>query len=37
MAKAHKIELSPTSSPAVTKRRGGKLHAFDRLIRRRRP
>lgn len=31
MAKAHKIELSPDVIARVTKRRGGKLHAFDRL------
>ena len=31
MAKAHKIELSSDVIARVTKRRGGKLHAFDRL------
>ena len=31
MAKTHKIALSPDVVARVTKRRGGKLHAFDRL------
>src|SRR3954453_2405252 len=31
MTKAHKIGLSPDVIARVTKRRGGKLHAFDRL------
>jgi ureidoacrylate peracid hydrolase len=31
MTKTHKIELSPDVIARVTKRRGGKLHAFDRL------
>jgi ureidoacrylate peracid hydrolase len=31
MAEMHKVELSPDMVARVTKRRGGKLHAFDRL------
>jgi ureidoacrylate peracid hydrolase len=31
MAEMHKIELSPDMVARVTKRRGGKLHAFDQL------
>src|ERR1041384_1761738 len=31
MSKMHKIELSPDMVARVMKRRGGKLHAFDRL------
>src|SRR5262245_45131602 len=31
MTKMHKIELSPDMVARVMKRRGGKLHAFDRL------
>ena len=30
MAEMHKVKLSPDMVARVTKRRGGKLHAFDR-------
>ena len=31
MTKMHKVELSPDAVARVMKRRGGKLHAFDRI------